>query len=381
MQITDVRITPPLYVPARAQQDAITTIPEVTVQQFCQLTTDTGVVGLVPASGGNLTKVLVEEALKPYVVGQDPMDNERIWQRMYWGMLSQGRRGAVMTAIGIVDTAIWDLKGRITGQPVHKLLGSFRDSVNSYGSGINLNLTDDELVAQMVGFVRAGFRMVKMKVGHQDPARDIERVRRVREAIGPDIDLSLDANNAWSLASAIDIARRLEPFDIYWLEEPILADEIDSLAQLARSTGIPIAAGENHYGKWEFKELIEKRALAFVQADVVKCGGVTEFVKIAAMADAHGLPVCPHFSNFVDVPCVAAVPNGLFHEHAKELFDPASRLLRSFAEPVDGMITPQALPGFGIELRADAVEKFSVPPAGAAGRRNTQRGWRWPPYL
>jgi L-alanine-DL-glutamate epimerase-like enolase superfamily enzyme len=381
VKITNVTMTPALYVPAAVQQDAITSIPGVSVQQFCEVSTDAGLTGRVPAPGGNLAKVLLEEALKPYVLGEDPMDNERIWQRMYWGMISNGRRGAVMTAVGILDAAIWDLKGRITEQPVHKLLGCFRESVNSYGSGINLNLGDDELVAQMRGFVDAGFRMVKMKVGHQDPARDVERVRRVRDAIGPDIDLSLDANNAWSLASAIEIARRLEPFDIYWLEEPILADEIDSLAQLARATSIPLAAGENHYGKWEFKDLMERRAVSFVQADVLKCGGVTEFLKIAAMADAHGLPVCPHFSNFVDVPCVAAVPNGLFHEYAKDFFEPARQLLQSFAEPAAGMIKPLDRPGFGIELRPDAIERFSAPPPGATGRRSTQRGWRWPPYL
>jgi L-alanine-DL-glutamate epimerase-like enolase superfamily enzyme len=264
---------------------------------------------------------------------------------------------------------------------VHKLLGCYRDSVPSYGSGINLNLSDDELVAQMAGFVRAGFRMVKMKIGHPDPHRDIERIRRVRDAIGPDVDLCVDANNAWGLTTAIEIARQIEPFDIYWLEEPILADEIDSLARLARATRIPIAAGENHYGKWEFKELIEKRAVAFVQADVVKCGGVTEFLKIAAMADAHGLPVCPHFSNFVDVACIAAVPNGLVHEYAEDLFEPPARLLESCARPVDGMIAPLDRPGFGLELLPDAAERFGTPPSGGVGRRTTDRAWRWPPYL
>ncbi|MDB5862023.1 MAG: hypothetical protein JWQ76_5712 [Ramlibacter sp.] len=381
MKITDIRISDTFYVPAKPQQDAISRLPAISLHNFCRVFTDEGLVGLVPVSGGSLTKVLIEEALKPYVVGEDPMDNERIWQKMYWGMLSSGRRGAVMTAIGTVDNAIWDLKGRVTGQPVHKLLGCYRDAVNSYGSGINLNLPDEALVQQMRGFVHAGFKMVKMKVGHQDPRRDLERVRLVREAIGPDVDLSLDANNAWSLTTAIELARQLEPYDIYWLEEPVLADEIDSLAQLARATRIPIAAGENHYGKWEFKELIEKRAVAIVQADVVKCGGVTEFLKIAAMADAHGLPVCPHFSNFVDVSCIAAVPNGLFHEHAQDFFEPASQLLTAFTEPKDGMVTPLDRPGFGIQLRDDAAEKFGSPPAAGVERRTTQRGWRWPPYM
>lgn len=381
MKITDIRLTDTFYVPAKPQQDAISRLPPVSVQNFCQVFTDEGPVGLVPASGGKLTRVLIEEMIRPVLIGEDPMDHERIWQKMYWGLLSTGRRGAPMIAIGIVDNAIWDLKGRITGQPVHKLLGCYRDSVPSYGSGINLNLDDDELVAQMAGFVRAGFRMVKMKIGHPDPQRDIERIRRVREAIGPDVDLCVDANNAWSLTTAIEIARQIEPFDIYWLEEPILADEIDSLAQLARATRIPIAAGENHYGKWEFKELIGKRAVAFVQADVVKCGGVTEFLKIAAMADAHGLPVCPHFSNFVDVACIAAVPNGLVHEFAEDLFEPPARLLESCARPVDGMIAPLDRPGFGLELLPDAAERFGTPPEGGVGRRTTDRARRWPPYL
>lgn len=381
MKVTDIRISQTFYVPCKAQQDAITTIPAIFPYSFCEVHTDEGLTGLVPAPGGNLTRLLIEEALKPYVVGEDPMNNERIWSKMYWGLLTGGRRGAVLNAIGIVDNAIWDLKGRITGQPLHKLLGGFQDSVNSYGSGINLNLTNEELVAQMTGFVEAGFKMVKMKIGHRDPDVDLERVRLVRNAIGPHVDLSLDVNNAWSLTTAISLARQLEPFNIYWLEEPILADEISSLAKLADKTSIPIAAGENHYTKWEFKDLIEQGAVQIVQADVMKCGGMTEYLKIAAMADAHGLPVCPHHSVFTDVPGVAAIPNGLFHEYALDMFEPASHLLVDFAAPVDGMIIPLDRPGFGIQLDPSAGERYGRKPEQGPTQRATVRGWRWPPYL
>jgi L-alanine-DL-glutamate epimerase-like enolase superfamily enzyme len=381
MKITDIKISNTFYVPCAPQQDAITSIPGLNTHIFCEIFTDEGLTGFVPASGGNITKVLIEELLKPYVVGEDPMNNERIWSKMYWGSLAGGRRGATVTAMGIIDNAIWDLKGKITGQPLHKLLGGFQNEVNSYGSGINLNLSDDQLVKQMAGFVHSGFKMVKMKIGHQDPKRDIERVRRVREAIGPDIDLSLDANNAWSLSTAIQMAKKLGAYNIYWLEEPILADEISNLATLARETDIPIAIGENHYTKWEFKQLIEQGAVDIVQADVTKCGGVTEFMKIAAMADAHGLPVCPHFSNFTDVPCVAAVPNGLFHEYAEEMFEPASLLLKDCAKPSGGMIAPLDKPGFGIELDPDAAQEFARKPENASTGRSTARGWRWAPYL
>ncbi|MFC0386886.1 mandelate racemase/muconate lactonizing enzyme family protein [Muricoccus vinaceus] len=380
MKITDVRITDTFYVPARPQQDAISRLPGTALVNFCQVFTDGGHIGLVPAPGGKLTRVLIEEMLKPVLVGEDPMDHERLWQKMYWNLISQGRRGAPMIAIGILDCAIWDLKGRITGQPLHKLLGAYRDRVPSYGSGINMNLSDEELVTQMRGFVDAGFPMVKMKIGHRDPRRDVERIRLVREAIGPDADLCVDANNAWSVGTAIELARLIEPFDIYWLEEPVLADEIDGLAALARATRIPIAAGENHYGKWEFRELIGKGAVGVVQADVVKCGGVTEFLKIAAMADAYGLPVCPHFSPFTDVACIAAIPNGVFHEHAEDLVAPVALLVEEHPEPSDGTIAPLDRPGFGLTLRPDAAARFGTPPPEGVPRRTTERAWRWPPY-
>lgn len=381
MKITDIKLTDTLYVTGQLQQDAINTLPAAGAYNFCQLFTDEGVTGFVPARGGNLTRVLVEEVLKPCVIGEDPMNNERIWSKMYWGTLGSGRRGAFISAISIIDNAVWDLKGKITNQPVHKLLGGFRDAVNSYGSGINLNLTSDELVRQMTGFVKDGFKAVKMKIGQRDTKKDLERVRLVREAIGPDIDLMVDSNNGWSLSTAIEMAKRLEEYDIYWLEEPILADEFMSLAKLAKETSIPIAVGENHYTKWEFKELIEQGAVEVVQCDIGKCGGVTEFLKIAAMADAYGLPVCPHFSEFIDVPCIAAVPNGLFHEYVQVSFMASSQLLKEHVGPVDGMIAPLNKPGFGIELNPDAVKKFRERPAPELLRRSTVRGWRWPPYL
>jgi D-arabinonate dehydratase len=380
MKIIDVRVTDPYYVPCNPQGDAITTIPPLLAITFCEVLTDEGVIGRVPANGGGVLRALIEEQLKPYVVSEDPMDSERIWSRMYRSSLATGRRGATVIAIGIVDNAIWDLKGRITNQPLHKLLGGFQSSVNSYGSGINLNLDDDALIAQMRGYVDLGFRMVKMEVGHRDAHVDMQRVRRVREAIGPDVALAVDANNSWSLTRAIEMARKLEEFDLYWLEEPMLADEVDGLAILARETSIPIAVGENHYTKWEFKDLLQKQAVEIVQADVTKCGGVTEFMKIAAMADAFGLAVCPHVSSFVDVPCVAAIPNGLFHEYVEGIVEPASRLLVESAVPVRGRITPLDRPGFGIELRPDAAEKYAAKPEGTTGRTTT-RGWRWGPYF
>jgi D-arabinonate dehydratase len=381
MKITDIKLTDPIYLPTELQTDSINALSRANTYTFCQVFTDEGITGFVPARGGALVKSLVEEALKPYVVGEDPINNERIWSRMYWGSLSNGRRGAFMIALSIIDNAVWDIKGKAAKQPINKLLGGFQDSVNTYGSGINLNLTNDELVKQMTDFVKDGFKAVKMKIGHRDPKIDLERIRLVRAAIGPDIDLMVDANNAWGLMAAIDIAKRMEEFDIYWLEEPILADEIGSLAKLAKETSIPIAVGENHYGKWEFKEMIEQGAVEVVQCDIGKCGGVTEFLKIAAIADAYGLPVCPHNSDFIDVPCIAAIPNGLFQEYVKVNIEPVYQIVRDPIRPVNGMFAPSNKPGFGIELIPEAANKFKQRPAPELLKRTTFRSYRWPPYV
>ncbi len=381
MKITDVKLSDPVYIPFRLQTDAINTLPTIHAYSFVELHTDEGLTGLSITGGGELDRILIEQILKPYVVGEDPLNNERIWEKMYWATLQNGRRGAAVIAISAIDIAVWDLKGKILNQPVHRLLGGHRDTVPSYGSGVNLNYTDDELVEEMAGYAKDGFGMVKMKIGMRDPKDDLRRIRLVREAIGPDVHLALDVNNGWSLNTAIRMADKLQEFDIYWLEEPLLADEIDNLAKLAREVNIPIALGENHYTKWEFKELIEKGAAEIVQADIGKCGGVTEFIKIAAMADAYGLPVCPHHTEYIDAPLVAAVPNGLFHEYIKEWFEPMRRIFVDPIKPAHGEVSPLDKPGFGIELNHAEIEKLKVNANPEGLKRTVKKGWRWPPYL
>ena len=381
MKIIDVKLSDPVYIPVRQMTDAINVLPTAMTYTFLQVFTDEGMTGIVPAQGGALNKVLIEDLLKPYVIGEDPLNTERIWEQMYWGSLSSGRRGAAISAISAIDIAIWDLKGKILNQPVHKLLGGHRDTVPAYGSSINRNYTQEELIKEATGYVKSGFKMIKMKIGGRDPNEDLERIKLVRETIGLNIDLAVDVNNGWSLKTAIRMAQKIERYDIYWLEEPILADEMDNLAKLADETSIPIAVGENHYTKWEFKELMEQGAVEIVQADIGKCGGVTEFIKIAAMADAYGLPVCPHGSAYISVPVVAAVPNGLFSEYIQGIHDPMGQV---FIDPIkarNGKVIPSNKPGFGLELNEEAIERLKVKPSPEKLRRSTKKGWRWPPYL
>ena len=381
MKITDVQLSDPAYIPFRQMADAINVLPTAMSYSFLQVFTDEGITGIGPAHGGALNRAIIEGMLKPQVIGEDPLDTERIWGKMYWATLQSGRRGAVISAISTMDIAIWDLKGKILNQPVHKLLGGYRDTVASYGSGVDLNYTTEELIKEMTDYVKDGFKIVKMKIGRRDPNEDLERVRLVREAIGPKIDLALDVNNGWSIKTAIRMANKLEQYDIYWLEEPILADEINNLAKLAKETSIPIAVGENHYTKWEFKELMEQGAVEIVQADIGKCGGVTEFIKIAAMADAYGLPMCPHHTEYVDAPLVAAIPNGLFHEYIHEFFVPMGQVFIDPIKPENGEISPSNKPGFGIELNEEVIERLKVMPSPEKLRHSVTKGWRWPPYL
>jgi L-alanine-DL-glutamate epimerase-like enolase superfamily enzyme len=393
LKITDVTISDPMYVNVRVGADATVDNPAARAMTILRISTDEGITGIAMAgdpqagpNGVSLNRVLVESVLKPYVVGQDPLNTERIWDKMYWGSVRYGRRGVALSVIGAIDIALWDLKGKILNQPMHKLLGGHRDTVAAYGSSVNLNYTKEELSETYADFVEDGFKMVKMKIGKRDPNEDLERVKLVRETIGPNVDLALDVNSGWSLGTAIRMADKLEQYDIYWLEEPLPPDEIDNHAKLAAETSIPIALGETHATKWEFKELIERGAVEVVQADIVRCGGVTEWIKIAAMADAYGLPMCPHGTSDIAPSLVAAVPNGLFVEWFRTSRTPVGERDSMIVDPIgpaNGEISPSIKPGFGLEIDEEVVMRLQgkPKPSEEETRFSTKRGWQWPPYL
>ncbi len=381
MKITDLKVSDPIYVPFKPMTDAINTVPTAMTYTFLYIMTDEDITGLSINYSGKVAQVIIEDLLKPVIIGEDPINSERIWEKMYWATLQYGRRGIAISAISTVDMAVWDLKGKIFSMPVHRLLGGHRDSVPSYVTGVDLHYTNEELIKEVNEYVKMGFKMIKLKLGRKDPNEDLERVKLVRQTIGPDIDLTLDVNNGWSLHTAMRMARKLEEYDIFWLEEPILADEIENLAKLARETSIPIAVGENHYTKWEFRQLMEQGAAEVVQADIGKCGGVTEFIKIAAIADSFGLPICPHHTEYVDASLVAAVPNGLFHECVYDFFEPMGQLFINPSEPKNGEISPSDKPGFGFELNEETIKKWQTKPSPEKMRWIVKKGWRWPPYL
>ena len=272
----------------------------------------------VGSAAGDIAKIAVAQLLAPKLLGQESHRSEGLWLEMYNESVLQGRTGAVMRGISILDNALWDLNARSAGLPLHLYLGAVvNDRVPAYASGgyYLAGKTPAKLAKEMESYLKLGFKAVKMKVGRLSPREEEARVKAARLAIGPDILLMLDANNAWrDLPTALDYVRRFEAYDPYWIEEPFSPDAIDLHAALARSTMITVATGEIEAGRWRFRELIDAGGVGILQSDAAVCGGISEWRRIANYADAKGITVCPHWFHDLHAPLVAATPNARFVE-------------------------------------------------------------------
>jgi L-alanine-DL-glutamate epimerase-like enolase superfamily enzyme len=314
---------------------------------------------------GELVTGAVRLLFAPLLLGKSALHVEGLWEQMYQESLLHGRVGAVMRALSAVDIALWDRNARAAGLPLAEYLGGTgAQAVPAYASGGYYleGKTPEMLAAELLGYVKAGFRAVKIKVGRGDPRSEEERVRAAREAIGPDVLLALDANNAWKdLPTAFEYMKRYEPYDPYWIEEPFSPDDIESHAQLARRTRVLVATGEIEAGRWRFQELLEKRAAAILQADAAVCGGITEWRRIAAAAAGFGVPMAPHWFHDLHVHLVAATANARWVE-----FFPDSEVF-NFRELVDtqlevrgGAVVVPRGPGLGFRFADAAVERHAI---------------------
>jgi L-alanine-DL-glutamate epimerase-like enolase superfamily enzyme len=319
----------------------------------------------VGSEGGNIARAAVEELLSKKLIGQESLRVEGLWQDMYSVSLLQGRAGTVMRGISILDTALWDLNARTANMPLHLFMGAnVTDKVPAYASGgyYLAGKTPKMLGQEMASYVKAGFKAVKMKIGRLSPKEEEVRIRAAREAIGPDIHLMLDANNAWSdVPTALRYMKRYEPYDPYWIEEPFGPDEIDMHARLAELTPVVVATGEIAYGRWYHKELLDKRGAEIIQTDACVCGGITEWRRIAATAAAYGVTVCPHWFHDVHAPLVAATPNARYVE-----FFPDDQVL-NFRRLIDkqlafknGDLFLHQTPGLGFRFNESAVRKYAI---------------------
>ena len=324
--------------------------------------TDEGIEGIGIGAASLVGRALVG-TLERELIGENPMNVERLWHKM-WVPKLVGRRGMTTRVISAIDIALWDLRGKIADQPLYRLLGGYRERVPAYiAGGYYLDgKTLDDLAQEMLQNVQAGATAVKMKVGGVPINEDVERVRVVREAIGPKVKLMVDANCAYRYYEAIQFARKIEPFDIYWFEEPVAPDDYRGHAMLAEQTTIPIATGENEYTRYGFRDLIEHRSAAILNADAQILGGITEFMKVVAMAQAYDLDVSPHGSQEVHVHLVAAAANATYLETYREAVFPIWREVfkHTLTMNEDGTVSPPDRPGLGIEPNYEALAPYRV---------------------
>jgi L-alanine-DL-glutamate epimerase-like enolase superfamily enzyme len=300
---------------------------------------------------------LIDGGLGPLVHHMDPRDHERIWNRMWRQVDWVGRGGIAVLAIAAIDIAIWDLKSKLAGIPLHRMLGGAREKIPVYNTdGGWLNHSLEQLVEETQRIVAAGFRGTKIKVGKEDPAEDAERIAAVREVLGPHRTLMVDANERFTGAEAIRRARMWEPWNLFWFEEPLPAEDILGHASLKAHTSIPIAVGESLFTRFQFRDYIAAGGVSIVQPDACRCGGITEWLKIAHMAECHNMHVSPHFVMELHLPLVAAIPNSLFVEYIPSLDPVLTQPLKLTA----GCFVPSEVPGLGIPFDWDRLRSFKV---------------------
>ena len=326
-----------------------------------KLTTDTGLQGCgytyTIGVGGAAIRALIERDLKPILIGAEAERVENIWDNIWRATHYVGRGGLVSFAMSAVDIAVWDLLGKSAGLPLWKLLGGAKGYARAYAGGIDLQLGPDELVAQTRENIESGFRAIKIKVGRENLREDVERVAAVRDFVGPDMPLMVDANMRWSVERAIKAARAFRPFDVYWLEEPTIPDDYAGMARIAAEGGIPVAAGENLHTIYEFRHTIASGKVAFPEPDVSNIGGITNWMRVARLAYAFNLPVTSHGIHEIHLHLLSAVPNASYlevHSFGLERFMLNPPVLR------DGVMRANDDPGHGVDFDWHALELHAV---------------------
>jgi len=338
-----------------------------------EIFTDQGLVGIGNAAvAPQLTKQLIDLQFKPLLLGADPWDFELLWQHMYRKTMAYGRKGIAMVAISAVDIALWDLLGKSAKQPVYRLLGGrTKPRIPVYASRLYATPLD-ELASESAKYKREGYEAMKLRMGWGpvDGAagmqRNIALVRTVRETVGDGIDIMADAYMGWTRDYALRMLPLLEPFNLRWLEEPVIPDDIQGYAELRRRGRIPISGGEHEHTLHGFRELIAAEAVDVIQFDTNRVGGITQARKIAALAEAHQIPVIPHAGQMHNYHVVMASLNSPMAEYFPPVDVEVGNELFWYifkGEPVakDGFVDlDETLPGLGLTIDEKALKKFKV---------------------
>ncbi len=310
-----------------------------------------------------LVELVVKHQLEPFLIGRDPTEVEELWSLMYGLTRWFGRKGAAMSAVGGIDTALWDLRGQVAEKPIWQLLQGERKTCPAYASAL-LWQDVDQLTEEAGQLIDAGFRRVKMRLA-RNPEYDAAAIRGVRQAIGPQCDMMVDGSMRYDLPAARYIAKLLDEAGAFWFEEPFAPEDLDTFAQLRQETSVPLAAGENEFGAQGFRELVRTGSVDIVQPDASRCGGISEVRRAAELAQSANLQVATHswsdaLAIVANAHVMAAIPNGLTVEvdctnnpFVKELL----------SEPLmirDGELQLPTAPGLGVTLRPEVIDRYRL---------------------
>ena len=332
--------------------------------------TDEGLEGVGICGAGGLGQpherdviVSVVNDMQQALIGEDPHNVERIWESLYQPKLF-GRKGLTTRALSAIDIALWDVISQAAELPLYRLLGGYTDEVRAYiaggyyqeGKGLR------ELQDEMLGYLEQGAKAVKMKVGAASLREDEARVAAVRDAIGDEVDLLVDANNAYVAADAVRMAKLLERHDAFWFEEPVSPDNMRGSAATARASSVPVAAGENEYTRWGFRELFEAGAVDIVNPDAMVLGGITEYRKVAALAAAYEIPIAPHGLQEIHIHLLSAFPMPLILEYYNaNVAGLGDIMFHERLELTDrGTVEVPQGPGLGVAVNWEALAEYKV---------------------
>ncbi len=303
------------------------------------------------AIGASAVWKIIESDLAPLLQHVDPDAIDAIWEKMWWHLHFVGRGGMASFAMAAVDIALWDLRGHRESLALWRLLGGRDPKVPAYAGGIDLYLPTESLLSQAKDFLGQGFRAIKMKVGRQQILEDVERVQAMRNLLGPNFPLMADANMGWSIDQAIKAVDALSQFDLYWLEEPLIPEDLEGHERLGHESKIPIATGENLHSVHEFEHLINYGHVDFPEPDAATLGGITPWIRVAKLAQSKGLPVTSHGIHDVHVHLLAGISNASYLEvHGFGL----ERFIERRIELKEGKAIAPDTPGHGVKL--DLVE-------------------------
>jgi L-rhamnonate dehydratase len=332
---------------------------------FVELETDDGAIGI----GGPITReqaLLIDTELRPFLIDQDALAHEVIWDTLYRAAV-HGRKGPTMMAISAIDCAVWDLKGRVLGQPVYRLLGGpSRTSIPAYASALGYSIEPDRAAERAREFVKQGYRATKWFFRHgpadgrEGMVRNAQLVSAVRGAVGDDVDVMLDCWMSWDVPYTVAMAERLEDYEPRWLEEPVMPDKIASYAEIRRQVRIPISGGEHEYTRYGLKQLMDAEAVDVLQPDIYWAGGITEMLKICALASCYDLPVIPHgHSTPASAHLIASQPEAVcpLLEYLVKWNTIHQFFLLQPLQPINGVVTLPTSPGMGMELDNAKIEQ------------------------